>query len=363
MNPEQPLNNNIPENKPEVEQTPDLPLEEKLTGIQQAIEKKYGIKCPPLTWDIFFGHHQTKEDFEDFIATADNPDVFVMENAGWLEGAEALYQQISNGQAEPERMDDLFDDKSSQNDFSRAFADWIYEKKLPVISMEADDKKKIKEISNIHWKFIKFNKKLDDIKIDTDYHEAVAEYSALLKEWASAEEEREKEILDYIPDKMAELLQTNPELRDKDDLKIKMFYGSFHTALSHELSAAGQNISREFQKDIMPFDLSIQALRYYRFGKTPPPELEEKVLFLDLISHDEVQHKLLPPEEADKPEIQIDTRVWLELRRKILDAISIEDMRQYYEMRRSATPEERFEYVKKILELKDQKRNHRKRNF
>ncbi len=126
-----------------------------------------------------------------------------------------------------------------------------------------------------------------------------------------------------------------------------MFYGAFHTALSHQLANDGEKTFREFQKNIMPFDVSNQMLRYYRFSKTPPLELEEKALFLELIIHDRVQEKLLPAEERNK---QVDAHVWMELRRKILDAMTVEDMRRYYELRKSATPEERFNYVNSFLE-------------
>lgn len=344
MNLEQP-SNNIKPNEGPVEYAPEgNPLTEKLSRIYEVVEKKYGIKCPPLTWNIFFGHHQSKKDFEDFIATADNPDIFVMENAGWHQGALELYRKISNGEETPEKIDELFDEKSFTNEFSRAFADWVYQKKLPIVSLEADDKKTLQKISNIDWELMKFNHKFDD----TPYYEAVSEYSAIIKEYALAQVEREEEIMDNIPDKIGELLQTNQALQEKENLKIKMFYGAFHTALSHQLIADGQYVSREFQKNIMPHDPFLQLQRYYRFNKTPPPELEEKVLFLELTIHDKIQDRLLPTEEAKKR--QIDAHVQRELRRRILAAMSIEDMRHYYEMRKSATPEEKFKYINSFLE-------------
>lgn len=347
MHPEQATQNNLPEES-ESEASPEEVLTEKLTDIQKAVEQKFGLKCPPLTWDIFFGHHNTTQDFEEFIASADNPDVFVMENAGWLEGTLELYRKISAGEEPPEKMDKFFG--AHRNDFSMAFADWIYGKKLPVVSLETTNEKNTKKISDIHQKFTRFVKKLDDVKNDVDYQQAVSGHSALFQEWALAETVRENEIIDNIPERIAELLQTNPKLQEKDNLKIKMFYGSFHTTLSHQLSDGGENVSREFQQENMPYDVSVQALRYYRFGKTLPPDLEEKILFLELINHDEIQNKFLPPEEIDKPPTQVDVRIFLDLRRKILAAMSIGDIKHYYELRKNASPEERLAYVKSFLE-------------
>lgn len=349
MNPEQPINN-PPENELGPDITPEDPLAEKLTGIQQAVEQKFGIKCPPLTWNIFFGHHNTKQDFEEFIATVDNPDVLVMENAGWYNEAAELYNKISRGEAEPKVITQLFQEKHNTNDFSAAFAEWLHNKNIPIVSVEGDGDAHLQELRSIDIKYNKFIKNLDDREQIVDYQQALEKYSAFSQEWALAQKEREEEIVDNIPDRLGPLLQADQPLQHKDALKITMFYGAFHTALSHELAASGENVSRQFQAYIFPYDVSVQLMRSYRFDKIPPPELIEQALFLRLLAHDDVWDKLLPAALADIPEVHVDIRLFLELRRQILAVMSPDDIRHYYEMRKNATPEERLAYVKSFLE-------------
>jgi len=117
---------------------------------------------------------------------------------------------------------------------------------------------------------------LDKDRSQLDYDEAVQDFEIVLHDMATSQGKREKEIVRNIPRTLREIIDTDEDLRTKEELSVIMTYGNIHTSLHHALSRAGANVSREMRHH--PDDIythHTELIRRHLFGLEESPQDHE----------------------------------------------------------------------------------------
>lgn len=234
----------------------NIPEKNQSQNNLESLLKDQGVeKVPKIETNFFFHKHATAEDGRAVGERLKNTDILIQENAGWDSARLDVFNDVSRGTLTPRQAIDMEKQNGKPflwKDFYTALLDGLYksEKKVMLVDVQADNVV-FKNLINLYAGNGAYNNLINK---SLSYEETLRRIGNVSKFESDMQKEREDYILENMPNALAEMLKQNPELQQKENLKILFSMGGFHTRLYQEMKKSGNDVSREFST--MPYNFN-----------------------------------------------------------------------------------------------------------
>ncbi len=260
-------------------------LEQKTQKLFGKEWKKEGL--PDVRVDIFYSTHATKEDAVSLKELFEKSDVYIPEEVFWTKQLLEIMQKVSMGEVEPKRALKLigYTPKHRFYDFALNNFEMIFNSRKPITFADIP----------LNHPWVKKRRKWEEEKLEIQGKTFEAYLDMLgnhLQNFSSLQKERDEFIISQLPLKIKEILETNPELKEKEGLDVLMSLGSQHTGVFHELSEMSTDVKRTFHPMPHYYNFGTEVMRYYRFGKRPSGEVLARA-FLEAVFDEMILYKVL----------------------------------------------------------------------
>lgn len=297
----------------------------------ESLLKDQGVeKVPKIETNFFFHKHATTEDGQAVRERLENADILIQENAGWNSARLDIFNDVSMGALTPKQAIDMGRQNGKPflwKDFYTALLDGLYKSEKKVILVDVqDDNVVFKNLINLYAGNGAYNNLINK---SLSYEETLRRIGNVSKFESDMQKEREDYILKNMPHALAEMFKKNPELQQKENLKILFSMGGFHTRLYQEMKKSGNNVSREFSTMPYNFDPRMAAERSIHFKG-----IEESESLLPKIALYLILKKEFPN---------------LELSNETIAVFSDQEIKDIYEKYQSLSSEEFRKYFESIL--------------
>ena len=225
-------------------------------------------EIPPFSVDVYYSPHLTEKDTGALEEKLKDADIYAPELMHW-KSAEPVYRAVSQGSKTPaEAVKELHLDDIEAKGYVLKRLEIIYGSHKPIVFVDLpNDSELIKE-----YKEISFKPGLENFEEDMENIRSYMENSA------NFEKKREAYMISQLEPKVRETIQKNPELQNKDRLKILLSLGAMHTNLSHKLKEKGFDMNREFSSGQVVYPFVGEGIRRNMFDKKADEELVSKAL-------------------------------------------------------------------------------------
>ena len=247
-------------------------------------------KEPKILYHFFFSPHVTAKDFENLGAAFKTADIYVPEIPRCPLWLKELLGKVAQGKISLDEVYQEFPELNLTSARRREF-EIIHNSKKPIL---------IADITPKNYKYAE--KRTEDGALHRDvmnnfrfgnFKESLAKLRLYIKSEADLQMEREKKIKKNLKNQIKEFLKENPEYVQKDNLKVLIRLGAYHTKLYRDLKQDKLEVSREFNRlpgVYLSFD---EAKRRIIAGKEVTDELLARGIienyfydFLEKISED-----------------------------------------------------------------------------
>jgi hypothetical protein len=244
-----------------------IALAEKIANSEQ------GEKDPTISVEILYGAHARREDIEDLKEKLESADVYVPEYVGWDEKVFNAYTDVSQGKRSPDEAINDLGAASLFGPFLKTQLETLYNTGKPVVFCDVSDKDKEinAQLSESVRSDIRF---LFSAPYET-LEETISYTRETLIAGVEAEKAREALMLKKLYS-LPEQFRTDTRFKDlkgKDDIKILLTLGAFHTSIYHDLDKSNMEMKRSMQLPTI-FNFGTEARRRFMFGK----EVGDKML-------------------------------------------------------------------------------------
>ncbi|MFA6520033.1 MAG: hypothetical protein WCT44_00290 [Candidatus Paceibacterota bacterium] len=301
---------------------------EFLNSLQElwAKEKKEGD--PELKFSFVFGHHLSPGDLNKVKVKIKEADVFIPEGFGWDQQSLDTWRQLSGGVLSAEKLE-----KSHE----KAYSDFKTDRKFfflrEMIKVLERAGKKITFIdTEINNPLVIVQNLLNTTSVREfsqikDFEGKKENVKQRLQNLSVISHGRENYMLQQLPVKIRELLDANPDLRKKPEVKILFFLGANHTPVYHTMKKlAPEDTEEDFSTYPLIFSFYDEAARRIRFNKQASLSeelLARVVLELDFWNYlSRGVNEILKQSNSN----ELTTKV-----RSIIELFSLEEIKNIYE--------------------------------
>ena len=238
---------------------------------------------PALDVTFYFSPHGNKADFERVIPLLDATDIYLYENVFGSKGVNAFLQRLSTAP--------LHSHETSANDASigEAFAkgttwepviDSIYNSQKIISSIDLRDTPEERGLADKVWQQVH----LLPPKAPT-FDAALVQFTEQKAELVKMQDERESIMADRFEEEIEHILSVHPELKERENLKILISMGVFHTRLGHTFTMKGIPSNREFSSSPYVYNYRLELTRALAYAREPSKDLVERAYTEDLLSN------------------------------------------------------------------------------
>ncbi len=286
---------------------------EKLTTapiIEGAEDKKEREKEPKVSFDILYGSHLFPNDLKKIENTFDDADIYVPEQEGWSKGSLLLFNEISKGNVSAAGVAQEIG--IPPNSFQFKQLKMIEGSKKPILFVDLPSEHKlVKKQNKIRESWSEVHKSF----AKGDFELALEKERWQIKSEADYQKKREEFMRKHLEKEVQKLIKENPQLKNKEKVKVLLRMGIAHTRLHHDLKKHKLPVSEQFTSTPLPFSSSEEAIRRAMFSKEISDELLARGIFESLI----FQNAIKVTDDSVKANL---------LRRKISSKLSLEDIKK-----------------------------------
>jgi hypothetical protein len=246
---------------------------------------------PSITYRIFYSAHETEEDLAKLSEELKTKlDVYVPEISGWNEEARTIYAGIAAGNINPEKLRaDM--EHSDPSRFEELKA--LYNTGVKVLFADIPSNNDIETENNI---IMQNFGSVYTLFYSGYYKPAINKLNKLAKAFIDNQAKREAYIEKQLEIGVKQLIDSDEQLKHKNNITVLMRLGALHTSIYHSLKkrpadiSAGAKVQAERIFDtsdgIYFYSLFDQLLRKYRFGKKVEEEDLARALIQLMIEKD-----------------------------------------------------------------------------
>ncbi|OGH93217.1 MAG: hypothetical protein A2563_01260 [Candidatus Magasanikbacteria bacterium RIFOXYD1_FULL_40_23] len=207
-------------------------------------------KEPNITVDFFFSYHGTPEDFSRLPEALKKADVFIPEEHGWTKYTEKLYNEISEGKTNPDEINFSHVDKK--------ILSLLYNSKKPVLFIDTPSEHPITIEA-----YTPAETEAEAIKdfLEGYFDLSITNIKSALGDKARNIIEREKIMAATLKEKIKNLTQQFPQLKNKENINILAALGVTHTSLHQQLRPELQQSNKILGRDTIVFTTAREIVR------------------------------------------------------------------------------------------------------
>lgn len=276
--------------KPEQPSTVNKTEDTYIKNIQRIWIQEKREGDPEIELHFAFGAHSSPSDVEAIQKRFKECDIYMPELLGWVPQDKEVYGGLANGLTDPKRLIDFFlkmrpDLKKSQEfSFDKAIYNMIHQSGKAITFIDVPHDHKIVQEMNTavgYW-MLKFSM----AKNFSEKIELIKEY---LNIYAQMGLVRESYMLQGIPQKIREVIDSRPSLKKKQKVKVLISLGASHTMLYFAVKTmTDTNIERSFAVNPYIFDFRSEGIR--RIKLTRDKQISRELLAKILLEMDFCKH-------------------------------------------------------------------------
>lgn len=314
-----------PGREPFPSQNPEREPENDTKVLSGYLKERFGENIPKISLHFFSSPHGTELDAEGIQDRMKEADIFIPEISGWKYSTLEELKNISSGKKK--NLD------SKINPFFSPVIASLFESNVPVTIIDMPEEMK-KRVENDLMKL--------KIPGNTSFEEAAEIVSRVSKAESDIKhKEREKYMLSALGPKIAKVLDSRPELKQKEKINILITLGVAHTEIMKELSSdKGIETKKELRYSPTVFGFYAEMERRYDFGKEIPDSLKQKSLIEVLLSNSSLKTFLHESKNSAAS---------MQFKRFLVNAFTEEELKALYEEKKNSQrilSEDRREFMK-----------------
>lgn len=264
-----------------------------------------------IKYEFYFSPHGNPNDFKDLFELIKGADIYVPEVFGWTREYLGIYQDVSAGRKTPEQaIKEKQAEDAEMNPLLLEELQALYNTKKPIIFIDLPEEETPRAKNKI-WLGAR------------DFEGLLSNVQYYLEEESKLNHRREEYMVGQLKTKIGEILESDPDLKTKDDVNALVSLGSVHTGVYHELRDSGERVEREF--NVMPqvYSLSDEGVRRYMWEKPVDQELLARILLETTFG--EVFQPELEKVSTDNTKIDL-------FKRKVASQFDIDEIRNIFHL-------------------------------
>jgi len=233
-------------------------------------EKEKKEKEPKISLSFFFSPHATGKDFEKLGELFRRADVYIPEFADWSPELLDDYQKLSRGEITPKEICEKHEYES--NSANEKEAEFIYQSQKPIFFVDIGKSQHLERAEKYYTEIRPYLTKAIQFFQEGDLEQAVKDFHTFYQLHTELESRREDIIKANLEKKLKELTVLCPELKNKDEIKVLIAFGAFHTKIYHSLAKKYPSL-RQFSRTLFVYSSLDQVERSMVFSKDVSKEL------------------------------------------------------------------------------------------
>lgn len=275
---------------------------------------------PKMSMDIYYSEHLYPESWYGLKDRLKKCDIYVPEQHGVTLGGQEFLNNVSFGRISPKEAEEKGLDGESYPSWFE-FLRNIHNSRKPIITADIPrDHRIYKKTEALH---ARYRYLLETNLPIMNFTDVLKEIKILGRNNARLEKQREEYMLSHLTPYIQKVLEDYPQLKEKDELKVLLSLGGYHTSFYHALKKGGQDINREFS--VMPFVYSYftEGMRRFSFGRDVDDELAARI-FLESVFQGGLRNNLSRVLQTNSPKSEAFVR-------KVISQFSLRDAKEIFE--------------------------------
>lgn len=273
-------------------------------------EEQHERLLPSVHTLVLSGPHQTEEDAKSIAEPLKTSDIFLMEMFAWNQAQLEVFKNISSGKTTPEQAITELDINNWQYpEFATGLVNELYNSKKQFAFLDIPEDK-VAELGVEPTPYA----------YPTNFEEELVYLRNSMTGSAEEANSREKYLVEQYPQTIKQLLEQDPDLANKTDISVLMFWGGVHTGMYHRLRKMNYDVTRAFPQRQITYPLEEEVFRRIQFKK----EVSNDLLASVYLSR-QVYANFWEEIYKDKP-LQEST----DLSRKIVSQFDFNEIKQMY---------------------------------
>ena len=229
-------------------------------------------KKPTLTYDIFFAPHATAEHVSGLKDHFQQADIFIPEMVEWKKEALDFLKDASEGKMELAEAMKRVNRDNPYHGAGEEILRLIHGSHKPVTFIDLPEGHPlIKDVVGNRSKFY--------YDMESGFSGNLNRYRENIGEEAELEDKRELYMLEQLPIKIEDIIESNPELRGKSTIRVLIQLGAAHGSIYHRLKAQGAIAERTYPTSRYTVgDFRNEAIKKAKHGKSLTDELVARVM-------------------------------------------------------------------------------------
>lgn len=216
---------------------------------------------------IFFGPHTKRKDQLPAREYFEECDVFLPEHPDWNEAIQSIYNKVSKGEITPKEGLGELRKHTSFPSFQLAELEMVYKSGKPVAFADlSSNDPAIEELfsANDHLKEA-FNALVLEDK--EDFQQAIMSFRSAVSDFGAKHKDREKKIAENLEQTLKAVVNKNPDLKDKKEIKVLMTLGAAHSGVYHLLNRSKIKVTVDYPEKPYVYGYNYEISRRAMFGK------------------------------------------------------------------------------------------------
>lgn len=297
-------------------------LKNRLNRVFQRREKPKEL-FPKASIDIYYSEHLYPESWYGLKDRLKKCDIYVPEQHGVTSGGQEFLNNVSFGRISPKEAEEKELDGESYPSWFE-FLRNIHNSRKPIISADIPrDHRIYKRTEALRGRYSYL---LETNLPIMNFTDVLKEIKIFGRDNARLEKQREEYMLSHLTPYIQKVLEDYPQLKEKDELKVLLSLGGYHTSFYHALKKGGHDINREF--GMMPFVYTYfnEGMRRFLFGRNVDDELAARI-FLESVFQGGLRNNLSKALQTNSPKSAAFVR-------KVISQFSLRDAKEIFEKRK-----------------------------
>lgn len=236
-----------------------------------------------VQFDIFYSSHTSAEDLSGFKERLNKSDILLIEMAGWARQDMEFIEDISAGKTAKARHKN---DLGPPSEFHKQLIQDISGSGKVVLSPDLPiENANVEAFETLSAEFSYALRHFFEKKNRTskDLENTRNDMANIIKGLAKINKKREEYILNHLDETIEKALMIQPKLKEKDEIKVLMFFGAAHSSIFHQMRKDDRNVASSFNPMPFSYEYFSQMLRAEIFNKKITDELALNILLEELL--------------------------------------------------------------------------------
>jgi hypothetical protein len=255
---------------------------------------------------VYLSAHGTTGDAPHLAERIAEADILAPEVFAWNPDLEKAFNRIAGGNLKQyQYMRQALQQSNGPGSYTEALVSAFYKKRIPILMIDTPQKH---PVTNNFRAYVASSIGVSEA-LKPDFNETLRGLQTLYGAKAGPiTRQREDYMLDHLTEGISKVIDTNPRLHRKDNVKVLATLGADHTYIYHKLKKANPKsgqVTREFGHEPVVYTPHVSCLRAGQFGVEVTQDMAAgayaELIINSIVSKEKIN--LSADHEADKSQL------------------------------------------------------------